>query len=205
MATPVQGKIDTRCHILEANLKSIQRFAAPGAGRVMKGEIMPNQELELDPVDFVTVGTIGPKGRRVFYLQAGKGAQIISLTIEKQQAQALAEAIEELLEDLNKRMPERPETQVNLARWDMTLHDPVEPVFRVAQMGLGYDEERNMLVLVSQELVTSEEDVVNQEPQVVRLWATREQMRALGTHTQRIVQQGRADPKTNGYMIYYWT
>jgi uncharacterized repeat protein (TIGR03847 family) len=169
---------------------------------------MPDREIELDPVDFVTVGTVGPKGRRVFHLQAGQGSQVVTLVIEKQQAQALAEAVKELLDDLKQKHPEVPETDVNLSSWDMSLRDPVDPLFRVAQMGLGYDEERNLVVLVAQELVASEEgeeDVVEPQPQVVRMWATREQMRALGDHTQGVVKRGRADPRSNGYLIYYWT
>jgi uncharacterized repeat protein (TIGR03847 family) len=166
---------------------------------------MENREIELDPVDFVTIGTVGPKGRRVFQLQAGQGARLITLTIEKQQAQALSEAVDEMLEDLSQKHSDLPEADVNLSRWNMNLRDPLDPLFRVAQMGLGYDEERNLIVLVAQELVVTEEENIEPEPQVVRLWATREQMRAVSLHTQQVIQQGRADPKTNGYLIYYWT
>ena len=169
---------------------------------------MSDREIELDPVDFVTVGTVGPKGRRVFHLQAGQGSQVVTLMIEKQQAQALAEAVKELLDDLKQKHPDLPETEVNLSSWDMSLRDPVDPLFRVAQMGLGYDEERNLVVLVAQELVASEEgdeEMTEPQPQVVRMWATREQMRALGDYAQGVVKRGRADPRSNGYLIYYWT
>jgi uncharacterized repeat protein (TIGR03847 family) len=165
---------------------------------------MPNTEIELDPVDFVTVGTVGPKGRRLFHLQAGKGDQLITLIIEKQQAQALADAINELLEGLIEKHPELPEVTINLSHWDMSLRDPIDSLFRVSQMGLGYDEERNLVVLIAQELVVSEEQLIEPDPQVVRIWGTREQMRALSEHAESIVSKGRADPKTNGYMIYYW-
>jgi len=165
---------------------------------------MPGREIELNPVDFLTVGTVGPKGKRLFHLQSGRGNELVTLIIEKQQAQALAEAINELLHELAAKHPELGQPQVNLTRWDMSLRDPLDPLFRVAQMGLGYDEDRNLVVLVAQELVASEEEVVSEEPQVVRLWATREQMRALSEHAQHIVRQGRADPKTNGHLIYYW-
>lgn len=166
---------------------------------------MLSGEIELDPVDFVTVGTIGPKGRRVFHLQAGKGQQVVTVIIEKQQAQALSEAVSELLDDLTAKYHVAPEAEVNLAQWDMSLREPVQPLFRVAQMGLGYDVERDLVVLVAQELVVEDEQVVSPDPRVIRLWATREQIRALAEHTRRVVRQGRADPKTNGYLIYYWT
>lgn len=63
-----------------------------------------------------------------------------------------------------------------------------------------------MVVLVAQELVASEEEdpALVPEPQVVRLWGTREQMRALSEHTLQVVRQGRVDPKSNGHLTYYW-
>jgi len=166
---------------------------------------MHNREIELDPVDFLTVGTVGPKGRRVFYVQAGKGVQVVTLIIEKQQAQALADAIIEMLDDLKSKHPDLPESEINLAHWDMSLREPIEPLFRVAQMGLGHDIARNLVVLVAQELVVTEGDAIEDDPQIVRMWATREQLRALSEHTREVVRQGRANPKSNGHLVYYWT
>lgn len=166
---------------------------------------MQHREIELDPVDFVTIGTEGPKGRRVFYIQAGKGAQVVTLIIEKQQAQALAEAIEEMLENLRQQHPERAEAEVDLRYWNMSLRDPIDPLFRVAQMGLGYDDLRDRVVIVAQELVVGEEDALEADAQVVRMWATREQLRAVAQHAKEVVKQGRPDPKRNGHLVYYWT
>jgi uncharacterized repeat protein (TIGR03847 family) len=169
---------------------------------------MANIEKELNPVDFITIGTVGPKGQRVFHLQAGKIGDIVSLTIEKEQASALGEAIRELLDDLDKRFPS-PEgrTTADLSRMNMDLREPIEPMFRVAQMGLGYDEDRDFVVLVAQELLTvgEDEDPVEVEPGVVRLWCSREQMAALSAHALQIVQAGRPEPKLNGRIVYYWT
>jgi uncharacterized repeat protein (TIGR03847 family) len=167
---------------------------------------MAKPEIELNPADFVTVGTVGPKGRRLFHLQAGHGNQVVTLVIEKEQARALAEAIREILKDLNERFPEA--TEVDISKLDMSLRDPIEPLFRIAQMGLGYDEDSNLVLLVAQELVVAEEEEQESEllePQVVRIWATREQMHALSEHAESIVKKGRADPKSNGHLIYYWT
>jgi len=169
---------------------------------------MPNTEIEMNPVDFITVGTIGPKGQRMFHLQAGKDQQLVSLVIEKEQAWALSEALRELIDDLEKRYPDPSDIagEPDISNLDMDLREPIEPLFRVAQMGLGYDEERNMVVLVAQELVALEEgedpNLVN--PGIVRMWGSRTQMRALSAQAMEIVQQGRADPKMNGRLVYYW-
>jgi uncharacterized repeat protein (TIGR03847 family) len=169
---------------------------------------MPNREIELNPVDFITVGTIGPKGQRIFHLQGGKDKQLVSLIIEKEQAWALSEAIREMLEDLDERHPELEEPEaVDLTKLDMDLREPIEPVFRVAQMGLGYDEDRDMVVLVAQELVATGEEIDPSltDPGIVRMWCSRDQMRTLSAHTLEVVQAGRADPKQNGRLTYYWT
>lgn len=175
---------------------------------------MPSSEIELNPVDFITVGTVGPKGQRVFHLQAGKEDELVTLIIEKEQARALSEAIRELIDDLSGRYPDR--TPPGLNDPNLELRDPLEPLFRVSQMGLGYDEDRDMIVLVAQELVSEEDDDTDDEaeelaasddlePGIVRLWCNRAQMRALSDQAMSIVQSGRPDPRQNGRLVYYWT
>ena len=89
----------------------------------------------------------------------------------------------------------------------MDLREPIEPLFRVAQMGLGYDEENDLIVLVAQELIAAEDDIEAEEaePGVVRMWCDRQQMNALSFQAINIVQSGRADPRQNGRVVYYWT
>ena len=174
---------------------------------------MPNMEIELNPVDFITVGTVGPKGRRVFHLQAGKHDQVVTLIIEKEQAWALSEAIGELIEDLDSRYPNALDepTAAQVSKIGMDLREPIDPIFRIAQMGLGYDEERNLIVLVAQELVVLEEEEDEEsdpdltQPGIVRMWCSRAQMRMLSQRAQDSVQSGRPDPKLNGRLVYYWT
>lgn len=183
---------------------------------------MPNVEIDLNPADFVTLGTIGPKGQRVFYLQAGQGSQLVSMVVEKEQTWALSEALRELLDDLDKRLSTT--TTVDMSRMDMDLREPIEPVFRVSRMGLGFDEGNDRVVLIMQELMLGEPETEteidddeldlgtpldaedeSERPSVVRLWCSREQMRALSITASDIVKAGRADPRLNGRLVYYWT
>ncbi|MEL7434449.1 MAG: DUF3090 family protein, partial [Chloroflexota bacterium] len=133
---------------------------------------MAKTVLELKPIDFITIGTIGPKGRRVFHLQAGHDGKIVSFTIEKEQAWALSEAISEFIEELDERLDV--DTEVEMASLDMELREPIEPLFRVAQMGLGYDEATQDIILIAEELALNSD-----EADIVRMWCTREQMYAL--------------------------
>ena len=189
--------------------------------------------IELNPVDFVTIGTIGPKGKRTFHLQAGQDHRIISFTIEKEQAHALSSAIAEMLDDIDENDNTR--TEADFSTLDMELREPIEPLFRIAQMGLAYEASDNRVILVAREFVPqSEDELVDEdeleeagdlddiddieeiegiedlededdeevfslfdassgEPQVVRMWCTREQMRALSLHAMDMVKSGRPD------------
>ncbi len=182
--------------------------------------------IELNPVDFVTIGTIGPKGQRTFHLQAGKDNRLVSFTIEKEQAQALSSAIAELLDDIDEQDSRK--TEADFSTLDMALREPIEPLFRISQMGLAYEPNENRIILVAQEFVpgdpadiddnddldSDEEDELQEaynlfegsdgEPQVVRMWCTREQMRALSLHAMDTVKSGRPDAKQNGRIIFYW-
>jgi len=185
--------------------------------------------IELNPVDFVTIGTIGPKGQRTFHLQAGKDNRLVSFTIEKEQAHALSSAIAELLDDIDEQQDTK--TEADFSRLDMALREPIEPLFRISQMGLAYEPNDNKIILVAQEFVPQdpsdiddeididdlEDNEENQEqaafdlfeggegePQVVRMWCSREQMRALSLHAMDTVKSGRPDAKQNGRIIFYW-
>ena len=51
------------------------------------------------PERFV-VGTVGIPGERTFYLQARSGHEVTSVAFEKQQAQVLAERMDQLLDEV---------------------------------------------------------------------------------------------------------
>jgi len=143
------------------------------------------RHIELNPVTHLTVGTVGEPGQRTFYVQGSRGTQIISLVIEKEQARMLASSFESLLTELDSKYP-RPSAQETPVWTDMRLKEPVQPLFRVGNMGLGYNEDSDQIVLVAYELVEEGE-----EPNVVSYWASRDQVQALIQHVNEVVKAGR--------------
>jgi len=171
---------------------------------------MTNTEINLNPVDFITVGTIGPKGRRVFHLQAGHEGKLISFTIEKEQARALSQAINEFIEELDKRLDVQ--TQVQMTSLDMELREPIEPLFRFPRLALAYDEAESMVIVIAQENVAltdsetdDDEDDEEDAGRIVRMWCSREQIYALSIQAMEMVEAGRPEPQQNGRILYYWT
>jgi uncharacterized repeat protein (TIGR03847 family) len=69
---------------------------------------------------------------------------------------------------------------------DMSLEMPLDARFRIAQMGIGYDSERDMVVLILQ----GTRDADGQTP-TARFAATRQQMRALSEHAAAVISRGR--------------
>jgi uncharacterized repeat protein (TIGR03847 family) len=135
-------------------------------------------------VTHLTIGTVGEPGNRTFYLQGSRGSQTISLVIEKEQARMLANSFDSLVAELDEKSPNRP--QEDPVWTDMRLREPIESLFRIGNMGLGFNEETNQVVLVAYELVDEEE-----EPNVVSFWATRTQVQSLVQHTMDVVKAGR--------------
>lgn len=147
------------------------------------------RQIELNPVSHVTIGTIGEPGQRTFYLQGSRGIQTISLVIEKEQAIVLANSFHSMLEELEKRYP-RPSIETDETVWmDMRLREPVEPLFRVGNMGVGYNEGSDQIVLVAYELQAEEDE--DEDPDVVSFWATRTQIKTFIKHAYEVVRAGR--------------
>ncbi len=144
------------------------------------------RHIELNPVSHITIGTVGEPGNRTFYLQGSHSRDIVTLTIEKQHAVMLASSLDYLLNDLEQAAPGRPEPQTDAWMGDHRLREPLEPMFRVGNLNLGYSEEVHRIVVVAYELVDEED-----ESDVVSFWASKEQIQALIPHIQSVVKAGR--------------
>lgn len=150
---------------------------------------MSGQVYELNPVSHITTGAVGQPGKRVFYLQAVHDTEVVTLIVEKLQVEALAQSVTRLIDELYEKYPELTRAQPAYRPERMALRTPLDPAFRVGQLGLGYDADRDLLVLVAQEVTTEERGP--EEAGVARLFATRAQMLELSEHGLSVVRQGR--------------
>ena len=176
---------------------------------------MAGELIDVNPVSRITIGTVGPPGQRVFLLQASQGVSIITLKIEKEQVRVLSSSIIELLDELDDKYPRTFSKVDEPLSSDLMLQEPFEPAFAVGQIGLGYDQEQDLVVLVTQEIQFEGND----DPATARFWGTRPQMKALSEHSVEVVEQGRPIcplcdspmdpeghfcPKSNGHEKVQW-
>ena len=150
---------------------------------------MPRIEIDLHPVSHITADAIGQPGKRVFYLQGWQGERTVTMIIEKLQIQSLAIGLEQFLAEIHEKFPDLPEAVSEYQEEQMHIHPPVDPVFRVGEIGLGYDNENDLLVLVVREIAT--EGVEPDDVGVVRLWCTRSQLRAMAHWGMEVASRGR--------------
>ena len=146
---------------------------------------------ELDPVTRLTADAIGEPGQRVFYLQAASGAEQVTLLLEKEQVRVLAERVLAWLPELAAERPEDPEERVQAETQPLDLMEPLMPEFRVGELSLAYDPERDRVAVTASELVVPEPGQPPPEPRQVRLWVTRPQLRVLARHGAAVVARGR--------------
>ena len=148
--------------------------------------------------DRLVVGTIGPSGSRTFFLQARSGAQLVSIALEKEQSAALAERIEEVLDELmsDEGNPHSipaltPEGLVD----NDPLEEPVQEQFRTGAMSLGWDPSTAQIVIEAYPLVEDDgeqidpDEVEPEEVLVVRIPVGT--ARAFAKRTREIVGAGR--------------
>ncbi len=150
---------------------------------------MPRTEIDLEPVDHITIDAIGKPGARVFYIQGSKEPQVLTLIIEKAQVQTMSVGVEQFLAEIKEKYPDLPEAGNEFDEEKMRIYPPVDPLFRVGELGLAYDSDRDLMVLVAREVVTE-----GQEPDdvsLVRFWCTRSQIRAVAAWGLEVASRGR--------------
>ena len=143
---------------------------------------------DFDEVDAFTVGALGEPGARAFYLQARRGTQRVTVKCEKQQASAISDYLRRVLNDL----PAPTEKPIAAA---MELATPVEAVFVLGPVGLGYDRSTDMVLVQLEEVIAVDEEgeALDEDPDRGhgRVFLTRNQAHAFCNHAEAIVAAGR--------------
>lgn len=150
---------------------------------------MAQYDIDLKPVTHITTDAIGQPGQRVFYIQGWQDERTVSLIVEKVQIQSLAVGLEQFLVEVSEKYADLPEASADYDEEKMHIQPPVDPLFRVGEIGLGYDVETDLIVLIAHEILA--EGVAQEEASVVRYWCTRSQLRAMCRWGMEVASQGR--------------
>jgi|DEB0MinimDraft_10_1074344.scaffolds.fasta_scaffold00071_14 uncharacterized repeat protein (TIGR03847 family) len=132
-----------------------------------------------DDVEFFTVGTLGPLGERVFYLQCRGDGELLSLRLEKQQVSGLADYLERVLTDL----PLIPSAS---APGDLSLREPAVAAWTVGAMGVAYQSFDERIIIIAEELVDDD-----REPAQARFSLRLDQVAGLIERSRTVVESGR--------------
>jgi uncharacterized repeat protein (TIGR03847 family) len=158
-----------------------------------------------DPPERFVAGTVGEPGQRTFFLQARDGARLTSVALEKQQVEALAERVDELLDEVMQASGGSTVVPA-VAPFDLVdnepLEQPIEEEFRAGTMTLSWDSSTERIVIevfpYTEAAVVSpeqlDEDLEEPEPDeifLVRLTAGA--ARAFVTRARTVLGAGRPD------------
>lgn len=156
---------------------------------------------EFEEVDAFTTGALGQPGSRVFFLQARQGRQRVAVKCEKQQVSAIAQYLRRVLNDLPP-PDDKPMTS------SLELVEPIDEVFVLGPIGLGYDRNSDRLVVQLEELTFDDEaddepedDDAERSDGHVRLYVTRGQAASFCEHAEQVVAAGRPDCRWGGLPI----
>ena len=109
---------------------------------------MTHQVHAFEPPERFVAGTVGEPGDRTFFLQARGAGRVISVALEKVQVSLLAEKLEELLVEANKRFGVTlPEAAMLGGHDNEPLDTPVDEEFRVGTLGLAFDVDTTTVVI----------------------------------------------------------
>jgi uncharacterized repeat protein (TIGR03847 family) len=152
--------------------------------------------IELDDVDGLGTGAVGEPGQRAFYIQARTEVTQLTVLVEKEQVALLAA---EAIAFLDKIADDYPELPFDIPSTQSVLREPTVPLFRARLIGLGFDPERELVLLELRERAEDEGeepadagiDDDADEGYVARIYATRAQVRAMAARGAEAVAGGR--------------
>jgi uncharacterized repeat protein (TIGR03847 family) len=178
---------------------------------------MDDHEIELETVDSLGAGAVGEPGQREFFLQARTESAQLTVLVEKEQVALLATEAVAFLDRISEDFPEEPSERAEPVVQQAGLREPTVPLFRARLIGLGFDPERELVLIELRERSSEDEegDVADvpevpevpevpddasalveageeeAEGYVARIYATRPQVRAMAAKGAEAVAAGR--------------
>lgn len=154
-----------------------------------------SDQIELNPADRFTAGTIGVPGRRVFMLQASRRGELYTWIIEKEQVVAMARGSYELLAQIGehgmtKELLGKGPLGASTAEFEEAMAlKPDEARLRVdaSTISMRYDRGRNLIEISFAAFGEGELDPASS----ARIWVTPRQLAAFGVQGMKVVAQGR--------------
>jgi uncharacterized repeat protein (TIGR03847 family) len=152
---------------------------------------MSAEIIELDDVEALGTGAVGEPGQRAFFIQARTEHTQLTVLVEKEQVRLLSA---EAVAFLDKIADDYPELPFDLPATQGVLREPTVPLFRARLIGLGFDPERELVLIELREHADDDEPddaVADDEGYVARIYATRAQVRAMAARGAEAVEGGR--------------
>ena len=156
------------------------------------------EPIELESIDALGAGAVGEPGQRAFYIQARSESAQLTVLVEKEQVALLAA---EAVAFLDRIADQYPEDLITLPEAVAQLREPTVPLFRARMIGLGFDPERELVLIELREHSDDDDGddedgndapaVEHEEGYVARIYATRPQVRAMAAHSAGVVAAGR--------------
>lgn len=147
---------------------------------------MSSNAFELDPTEDLLAITVGEPGARLFFLRARAGSQVLTLACEKAHVQNLVGRIRQVLPAEEALGPEAPSAGKPEVVEPPTAAEP-QPDWRIAELGLGFHESRQLYVIVAREDTGDEE----RDGAVARLWVTADLLKSFARQADRVLAAGR--------------
>lgn len=150
---------------------------------------MPEQDIEINPTNWISCVAIGKPGERTFFIKGVGTDREVSLLLEKIQLQSLVMGIEEFLHDIDAQYSNLEPANEEYDLESMKIDPPVDPLYRVGEVGLAYAEDEDRVIIHLREILTSQTS--QDDLRVVRFWVTRSQLVALSDWAKQVIKSGR--------------
>jgi uncharacterized repeat protein (TIGR03847 family) len=161
---------------------------------------MPRRRFIFDPPERFVTGTTGDPGSRTFFLQAREAERVVSVVLEKVQVAVLADRLNQLLDELERRGIIEPEPPPPSDA--EPLDEPIVEVFRAGTLTLGWDGSTDRVLVEARAQVEDDEeeearveeledDDSEDGPDLFRVRLTAPAARAFVERAVRVIASGR--------------